>query len=72
MSIQSHALTRHLVLQVAISMVINGGLSLMFGLLVVHGRTGRPLLGPGGIAFDFYPQVFMITFATVFAVTLVH
>lgn len=64
------ALRRHVVVQTGVSVVINTMLSVLFGLAVSHGRDAVPLAGIGGMAFDFFPQTFMITLATVTAVTL--
>lgn len=61
---------KHVLIQTVVSLLINGVLSLVFGLLVLHGRSAAPLEGQGGVAPDFFPQVFMVTFATVTAVTL--
>lgn len=64
------AVRLHLVRQTAISVVVNGVLSLAFGSATAFGRASVPLGGAGGMAFDFFPQTFMITLATVTAVTL--
>lgn len=61
---------RHVFTQTLVSVLINAALSLLFGLATVHGRASVPLGGAGGMAVDFYPQTFMITLATVLAVTL--
>jgi hypothetical protein len=60
----------HIIKQTTLSMIINSAISVAFALLHVRGRSSVPLLGAGGMAFDFIPQVFMITFATVLAVSL--
>jgi hypothetical protein len=61
---------RYIVGETAVSVVINSLLSLGFALGVSHGLRSMPLWGVPGMAFDFIPQVFMITFATTLAVTL--
>ena len=60
----------YLVRETTISIVVNSVLSLVFALLVSHGKTVMPLWGASGMAFDFVPQLFMMTFATTLAVTL--
>jgi len=54
-----------------VAVVINALLSLAFALLTSHGVAVVPLWGVHGMALDFAPQVFMVTFATTLAITLV-
>jgi hypothetical protein len=60
----------YLARETAISTGVNSVLSLAFALLASHGRPALPLWGAGGMAVDFMPQLFMMTFATTVAVTL--
>jgi hypothetical protein len=61
---------RYVAIETIVGVVINSALSLGFTLLALGGRDVAPWWGPGGVAFDFIPQVFMITFATTLATTL--
>ncbi len=56
--------------ETAVSVIVNSVLSLLFALFASSGVERMPLLGPRGMAIDFVPQCFMITFATTVAVTL--
>jgi len=60
----------YIVGETVVSVIINSLLSLAFALAVSHGVSAMRLWGVPGMAFDFVPQVFMITFATTLAVTL--
>jgi hypothetical protein len=61
---------RYVLRETLLSLVINATLSVLFALLVAHGNLAIPLWGPGGMALDFVPQTFMISFATAIDVTL--
>jgi len=61
---------RYILRESLLSLVINATLSVLFALLVIHGNLAIPLWGLGGMALDFVPQTFMISFATAIAVTL--
>jgi hypothetical protein len=61
---------RYIALETMISVVINVGFSALFFFLV-FGRTEQiALWGPGGFAFDYLPQTFMITLMSVIVPTL--
>jgi hypothetical protein len=61
---------RYIALETAISVVINVGFSALFFFLV-FGRTEQiALWGPGGFAFDYFPQTFMITLMSVIVPTI--
>lgn len=62
---------RYVAIETLVGVVINSVLSLGFTLLAIGGRGVVPWWGPGGVAFDFIPQVFMITLATTLATTLI-
>ncbi len=68
---QAPNLRTYVLRETATALVINSALSLAFAALVAHGRGVVPLWGPGGMAIDFGPQLFMMTFATTLAVTLI-
>jgi hypothetical protein len=53
-------MSRYILVETAISMAINAAISAGFALLVFGGRAEIGLWGPGGLAFDFAPQTFMI------------
>jgi hypothetical protein len=61
---------RYIAIETAISVVINVGFSVLFFFLV-FGRTEQiALWGPGGFAFDYFPQTFMITLMSVIVPTI--
>jgi hypothetical protein len=61
---------RYIAIETAISVVINVGFSALFFFLV-FGRTEQiALWGPGGFAFDYFPQTFMITLMGVIVPTI--
>lgn len=53
---------RYIAVETAISVVINGLLSLLAAWFVFRGRESIDAAGPLGYAMDFLPQTFMVTF----------
>ena len=61
---------RYVAFETALAVLINSLLSLVFGLALSQGVERVPVRGMHGAAMDFFPQVFMITFATTLVTTL--
>lgn len=61
---------RYIARETGVGLVINTIVSVVFALLVARGRTAVPLWGTDGMALDFVPQTFMISFMTALVVTL--
>ena len=63
-------MVRYILVETAISMVINAAISACFAWLVFGGRADIALWGAGGLAFDFVPQTFMIAMMSVVVPTM--
>ncbi len=61
---------KYLTAETLISMLINIALSLVAAWLVFGRRDAVPMAGPGGFAFDFLPQTFMVSFMSTLVPTL--
>jgi hypothetical protein len=62
--------SRYVTRETAVGVAINTMMSVVFALLAARGRMAVPLWGANGMALDFVPQTFMISFMTALAATL--
>lgn len=56
--------------ETAISMIINAMISAGFVWAMFGARSSAPIWGPGGVAFDFVPQTFMVSLMCALVPTL--
>jgi len=63
--------TKYLVIETAVSMVINATISIGFAWVVFHGHAHVPAGGPGGLVRDAAPQTFMITLMSTLVPSLI-
>lgn len=62
-------MSRYIVIETAISVIINAAISAGFAFLVFGGRPDIGLWGSAGLALDFVPQTFMIAMMSVLVPT---
>lgn len=61
---------RYIARETGVGVAINTVISVIFALLAARGRLTVPLWSESGMALDFVPQTFMISFMTALVVTL--
>jgi hypothetical protein len=62
--------SRYITRETGVAVAINTMMSVVFAVLSARGRVAVPLWGESGMALDFVPQTFMISFMTALAATL--